>query len=221
MARLKPVTPGESLQEEFLKPMGITPYRLAKEVHVPARRIGEIVAGRRAISADTDLRLCRFFGLSNGYWLRAQVAHDTEVAPTALGRWRDFGVHREGSMAVDTEQDAIRKILAESRLYRWTRSELLFRRIGLGVLLLALAVGPLFVRWNLPVVAMIVLGVAAFSWSVISMIHTLLFEQAVAEDNLVPPAEKSQLRIKSLVSPLARERLASRLRELAKERLRT
>jgi len=62
--------------------MGISQYRLAKEIGVPAQRIGEIVAGRRAITADTDLRLCRFFGLSNGYWLRAQAAHDTEVADT-------------------------------------------------------------------------------------------------------------------------------------------
>jgi len=53
---------------------------------VPAQRIGEIVAGRRSISADTDLRLCRFFGLSNGYWLRAQAAHDVEVAEATLGR---------------------------------------------------------------------------------------------------------------------------------------
>ena len=85
MARkLAPVTPGELLLEEFLRPMGISQYRLAKEVGVPAQRIGEIVAGRRAITADTDLRLCRFFGLSNGYWLRAQVAHDTEVAREVL-----------------------------------------------------------------------------------------------------------------------------------------
>jgi len=76
---LAPVTPGELLSEEFLKPMGISRYRLAKEIGVPATRIGEIVAGRRAITADTDLRLCRFFGLSNGYWLRAQAAYDTEV----------------------------------------------------------------------------------------------------------------------------------------------
>ena len=59
-------------------------YRLAQEIGVPAQRIGEIVAGRRAITADTDLRLCRFFGLSNGYWLRAQVAYDAEVAQEAL-----------------------------------------------------------------------------------------------------------------------------------------
>jgi addiction module HigA family antidote len=82
--KLKPVSPGELLLEEFLLPMGITKYRLAKEIGVPAQRIGEIVAGRRAITADTDLRLCRFFGLSNGYWLRAQAAHDTEVAEEAL-----------------------------------------------------------------------------------------------------------------------------------------
>lgn len=85
MRKLKPVTPGELLLEEFLKPMGISQYRLAKEIGVPAQRIGEIAAGKRAITADTDLRLCRFFGLSNGYWLRAQAAHDTEVAERALG----------------------------------------------------------------------------------------------------------------------------------------
>jgi addiction module HigA family antidote len=82
--KLRPVTPGELLLEEFLLPMGITKYRLAKEIGVPAQRIGEIVAGRRAITADTDLRLCRFFGLSNGFWLRAQAAFDTELAEEAL-----------------------------------------------------------------------------------------------------------------------------------------
>jgi addiction module HigA family antidote len=82
--KLPPVTPGELLWEEFLVPMGITKYRLAKEIHVPAQRIGDIVAGKRSVTADTDLRLCRFFGLSDGYWLRAQVAHDTEVARDAL-----------------------------------------------------------------------------------------------------------------------------------------
>ena len=71
MARkLAPIHPGEILREEFLAPLGISNYRLAKEIGVPAQRIGEIVAGRRAISADTDLRLCRFFGLSEGFWLR-------------------------------------------------------------------------------------------------------------------------------------------------------
>ena len=84
MNRLKPVTPGELLRDEFLEPMGISQYRLAREIGVPPQRISEIVAGKRAITADTDLRLCRFFGLSNGYWLRAQVAHDTEVAEETL-----------------------------------------------------------------------------------------------------------------------------------------
>lgn len=86
MTRLKPVTPGELLLEEFLKPMGLSQYRLAKEIDVPAQRISEIVAGKRAISADTDLRLSRFFGLSNGYWMRAQVAHDIEAAEVALAQ---------------------------------------------------------------------------------------------------------------------------------------
>ncbi len=80
MNKLKPITPGEILLEEFLKPMGISQYRLAKEIGVTAQRISEIVFGKRSVTADTDLRLCRFFGLSNGYWLRAQAAQDTEVA---------------------------------------------------------------------------------------------------------------------------------------------
>lgn len=84
MATLKPVTPGELLLHEFLKPMELTQYRVAKEIGVPAQRIGEIVAGKRAITADTDLRLCRFLGLSNGYWLRAQAAYDTERTAKAL-----------------------------------------------------------------------------------------------------------------------------------------
>lgn len=72
MRKLPPVTPGDLLMDEFLKPMGISQYRLAKEIGVHAQRIGEIVSGKRAITADTDLRLCRFFGLSDGYWLRGQ-----------------------------------------------------------------------------------------------------------------------------------------------------
>ena len=84
MSKLPPVTPGELLREEFLIPMELSQYRLAKEIAVPPQRISEIVAGKRSITADTDLRLCRFFGLSDGYWLRAQAAHDTEVAAEAL-----------------------------------------------------------------------------------------------------------------------------------------
>lgn len=100
MRKLKPVTPGELLLEEFLKPMGISQYRLAKEIGVPAQRMGDIVAGKRAITADTDLRLCRVFGLSNGYWLRAQAMYDTEVAERSLGSklakikpWAGVDVH--------------------------------------------------------------------------------------------------------------------------------
>ena len=100
MRKLPPVIPGALLLEEFLKPMGISQYRLAKEIGVPPQRIGEIVSGKRSITADTDLRLCRFLGLSNGYWLRAQVAHDTEAAQDALATtiakikpWRDVQSH--------------------------------------------------------------------------------------------------------------------------------
>lgn len=82
--KLAPISPGEMLLEEFLKPMSITQYRLAKEIGVPAQRIGEIIAGRRSITADTDLRLCRFFGLSEGWWLRGQVRYDTELAKDLL-----------------------------------------------------------------------------------------------------------------------------------------
>jgi addiction module HigA family antidote len=86
MAKFKPVSPGELLLHEFLLPMELSQYRLAKEIGVPPQRIGQIIAGKRSITADTDLRLCRFFGLSNGYWLRAQAAHDIEVAQEALAK---------------------------------------------------------------------------------------------------------------------------------------
>jgi antitoxin HigA-1 len=85
MKKYAPVTPGEVLLEEFLKPMGLSQYRLAKAIDVPPQRINEIVLGKRSITADTDLRLCKFFGLSNGYWLRAQAAYDTEIAEQTLG----------------------------------------------------------------------------------------------------------------------------------------
>ena len=79
------VSPGELLKEEFLEPMGLSQYRLAKETGIPAQRIGQIVLGRRRVTADTDLRLCRFFGLSDGYWLRAQAAYDLELARRSIG----------------------------------------------------------------------------------------------------------------------------------------
>jgi antitoxin HigA-1 len=81
-----PVSPGEMLEEEFLKPLSLTKYRLAKSMSVPAQRIGEIVAGRRVITADTDLRLCKFFGLSEGWWPRLQGNHDTALARRKIGK---------------------------------------------------------------------------------------------------------------------------------------
>ena len=76
---IEPVTPGELLSEEFLLPLGITKYRLAKDIGVPAQRIGEIAAGRRTVTADTDLRLCIYFGLTPGYWLRVQNKYGIEM----------------------------------------------------------------------------------------------------------------------------------------------
>ena len=76
--------PGEILMEEFLKPLGITQYRLAKEIGVPQRRIGEIVAGTRGITADTGLRLSRFFGMSESFWMGLQLDFDAALAKDAL-----------------------------------------------------------------------------------------------------------------------------------------
>lgn len=84
MREIAPVSPGEMLEEEFLKPLGLSKYRLARDIGVPPQRIGDIVAGKRAITADTDLRLCRYFGLSDGWWLRGQAAYDTALAREAM-----------------------------------------------------------------------------------------------------------------------------------------
>ena len=78
--------PGEILLEEFLKPMGITQYRLAKEVGVPQRRIGEIVTGARGVSADTGLRLSRFFGMSDDFWIGLQMDYDAAKAKDSLAK---------------------------------------------------------------------------------------------------------------------------------------
>jgi addiction module HigA family antidote len=76
---LAPIHPGEILMEEFLKPLGISQYRLAKDINVPARRINEIVHGKRSISADTALRLSRYFSLSERFWLNLQARYDLEM----------------------------------------------------------------------------------------------------------------------------------------------
>ena len=83
-ARRPVPTPGELLLEEFLKPPGISQHRLAKEIGVPQRRIGELVAGKRAVTADTGLRLSKFFGTSEGFWVGLQLDHDAAVAREAL-----------------------------------------------------------------------------------------------------------------------------------------
>ena len=83
--RLANITPGEILAEEFLKPMGLSQYRLAKDIHVPARRVNEIVKGERAITADTALRLGRYFKMSAQFWLNLQSHYDLEVVRERLG----------------------------------------------------------------------------------------------------------------------------------------
>ncbi len=79
LRRLPPVHPGEVLNEDFLGPLGLTQYRLAKGLSVPPRRINEIVHGKRAITADTALRLARFFGTSERFWLNLQMGYDLEI----------------------------------------------------------------------------------------------------------------------------------------------
>jgi addiction module HigA family antidote len=81
---LAPIHPGEILFEEFLKPLGISQYKLAKDINVPARRINEIVHGTRSISADTALRLSRYFNLSERFWLNLQARYDLEVEKDKL-----------------------------------------------------------------------------------------------------------------------------------------
>lgn len=82
--KLPAIHPGEILREEFLEPMGISQYRLAKDISVPPRRINEIVHGKRSITADTALRLGRFFGMSAQFWLNLQTRYDLEVTEDLL-----------------------------------------------------------------------------------------------------------------------------------------
>ncbi|MBW2488939.1 MAG: HigA family addiction module antidote protein [Deltaproteobacteria bacterium] len=91
--KLPSIHPGEVLIEEFLKPMGISQYRLAKDISVPPRRINEIVHGKRAITADTALRLGRFFGMSPQFWLNLQTRYDLEVTEDSLANRLDKEVH--------------------------------------------------------------------------------------------------------------------------------
>ena len=91
--QLPPIHPGEILIEEFLEPMGISQYRLAKDISVPPRRINEIVHGKRSITADTALRLGRFFGMSPQFWLNLQTRYDLEVAEDFLADRLEGEVH--------------------------------------------------------------------------------------------------------------------------------
>ena len=91
--QLPPIHPGKILMEEFLEPMGISQYRLAKDISVPPRRINEIVHGKRSITADTALRLGRFFGMSPQFWLNLQTRYDLEVTEDYLADRLDNEVH--------------------------------------------------------------------------------------------------------------------------------
>ena len=91
--KLSPIHPGEILMEEFLEPMGISQYRLAKDISVPPRRINEIVHGKRSVTADTALRLGRFFGMSPQFWLNLQTRYDLEVTEDLLEDRLDKEVH--------------------------------------------------------------------------------------------------------------------------------
>jgi addiction module HigA family antidote len=84
MRKIPYPTPGEILLEEFLKPMGLSAYRLAKDIGVPQIRIGQIIAGKRSITVDTGLRLSKYFGLNDAFWTGLQLDHDAAVAKDAL-----------------------------------------------------------------------------------------------------------------------------------------
>ena len=83
--KMSPIHPGEILLEEFLLPMELSQYRLAKDISVPARRINEIVHGKRSITADTALRLSRYFGMTEQFWMNLQTRYDLEVEKDRLG----------------------------------------------------------------------------------------------------------------------------------------
>jgi addiction module HigA family antidote len=86
MKTLPPVHPGEVLLEDFMKPLGLSQYRLAQDIGVPALRISQIVRGKRSITADTAMRLARYFGTSAAVWLRLQARYDLEVAEARLAK---------------------------------------------------------------------------------------------------------------------------------------
>ena len=84
--KLSPITPGDVLLEEFLRPMDISQNQLAKDINVPANRISQIIHGKREISADTALRLCRYFGIEPEFWLNLQVRYNMKIARSKVGK---------------------------------------------------------------------------------------------------------------------------------------
>jgi addiction module HigA family antidote len=95
--KLPPIHPGEVLLEDFLTPMGISQYRLAKDISVPPRRVNEIVHGKRAVTADTALRLARYFSTSERFWLNLQAQYDLDVQRDRLGPRLESEVVRRAS----------------------------------------------------------------------------------------------------------------------------
>ena len=93
LKKLAPIHPGEILMEEFLKPMEISQYRLAKDIHVPARRINEIVHGKRAVTPNTALRLSKYFGLSERFWLNLQARYDLELEKDRIAPILENQIH--------------------------------------------------------------------------------------------------------------------------------
>ncbi len=104
MERLSPVHPGEVLLEDFMKPLGLSQYRVAKDIGVPTLRISQIVRGQRSITADTALRLARYFGTSAAVWLRLQARYDLEIAETKMAK----RINREVKVLQTTQPSAAR-----------------------------------------------------------------------------------------------------------------
>ena len=130
-SKLPPVHPGEILQEEFLKPFGISQYRLAKDTRVPARRVNEIVHGTRAVTADTALRLARYFGTSAAFWMNLQARYDLEVHKDRLGARIEREVpvpDLDAALAHRAVRDAL-----DTGIAAWRRNDLLpHRRVVRG-----------------------------------------------------------------------------------------
>jgi antitoxin HigA-1 len=119
---MAPVHPGEILLEEFLKPLAVSQYRLAKEIGVPARRVNEIVHGQRRISADTALRLARFFGTSERFWINLQSRYDLEIEKDRLGDALDGIPPAHGRQLTAQGRSSSRRLSAAFGLrqyFRW------------------------------------------------------------------------------------------------------